>query len=142
MKSSRRTRFYFFLNPYADMAFTRCPKCEAKTKQKKLPLVIHIEPQTLFVLNKTCRFCPACELVIARESEIEPLLAAIVEERQSRVDGKDYIVIGTLDRADWRAGQKGLSSPGQVVDQAWLFKNHWDFEVRGGWMPADDAPRR
>ena len=45
MSTARRTttRFYFFLNPYADMAFTRCPKCEAKTKQRKLPLAVRNE---------------------------------------------------------------------------------------------------
>ena len=37
----------FFLNPYEDMAFTKCPKCEAKTKVRKFPLVIHIEPTQL-----------------------------------------------------------------------------------------------
>jgi len=34
-----RTRYRFFLNPYPDMAFTKCPKCETKTRQRKLPLV-------------------------------------------------------------------------------------------------------
>ena len=35
------TRHYFFLNPYEDAAFTRCPKCETKTMVRKFPLVIH-----------------------------------------------------------------------------------------------------
>ena len=61
------TRHYFFLNPYEDAAFTRCPKCETKTLIRKFPLVVHIEPQQLFILNKKCRFCPRCDLIIARK---------------------------------------------------------------------------
>lgn len=34
----------FFLNPYDDFAFTKCPKCDQKTAVRKFPLVIHIEP--------------------------------------------------------------------------------------------------
>ena len=131
-----RTRFYFFLNPYADMAFTRCPKCEAKTKVRKLPLAIHIEPQTLCVLNKTCRFCPACELVIARQSELEPLLMSMFPGDRSTIQEGDYLVIGTLDRADWRAGRHEWWSPAEALDHAWVFKDHLLFEVRGGWGPA------
>jgi MinD superfamily P-loop ATPase len=125
MTTARRTRFFFFLNPYADMAFTRCPKCEAKTKLKKLPLVIHVEPQTICVLNKTCRFCPACELVIARQSEIEPMLRAIVNDRRAVIEMGEYLVVGTLDRVDWRAGQKGPARrPGPPLMPGRAFVRH------------------
>ena len=33
-------RYKFFLNPYSDVRFSKCPQCEAKTRQRKLPLVI------------------------------------------------------------------------------------------------------
>jgi hypothetical protein len=131
-----RTRFYFFLNPYADMAFTRCPKCEARTKQRKLPLAIHIEPRTFCVLNKTCRFCPGCELVIARQSEREALLISVFEDQRTRIEPGDYLVIGTLDRADWRVGRKEEWSPSEGFDRVWVFKDRWHFEVQGGWGPA------
>ena len=36
-----RTRHGFLLSPCTDVAFTRCPKCEEKTRQRKVPLVIH-----------------------------------------------------------------------------------------------------
>ena len=39
-----KTRHYFFLNPYEDYAFTKCPKCDEKTKVRKFPLAIHIDP--------------------------------------------------------------------------------------------------
>ena len=37
-------RYRFFLNPYTDVRFTTCPQCRGKTSQRKLPLVIHIDP--------------------------------------------------------------------------------------------------
>src|SRR6266511_2521380 len=104
LKPDRR-RHLFFLNPYVDAAFTKCPKCEGKTKQRKLPLVIHIEPDQLFVLNKTCRYCPYCDLIIARQREIESLMAALFETRRPEVVGNKYLVVGTLDRADWKQQQ-------------------------------------
>ena len=62
----RDKRHYFFLNPYQDIAFTKCPKCLAKTKVRKFPLVIHIEPHQLFLLNKSCRYCIACDVRVRR----------------------------------------------------------------------------
>jgi hypothetical protein len=132
-----KTRFDFFLNPYEDMAFTRCPLCETKTKLRKLPLAIHVEPQTLRMLDKTCRFCTACELVIVRRSELERLLASMFEGERARVERGDYLVLGTLDRADWRAGCGEQWTPAQALDRVWLFKGHKQFEIGGGWVPRD-----
>ncbi len=50
-KENKKKRHRFFLSPYMDNAFTRCPKCEGKTKLRKFPLVIHIEPRQIFLLN-------------------------------------------------------------------------------------------
>lgn len=53
------SKYYFFLNPYSDAAFTRCPKCEGKTKVKKIPLTIVMEKnKAILNLNKTCKYCP------------------------------------------------------------------------------------
>ena len=48
-------QYSFFLNPYEDERFTRCPQCGAKTRQRKLPLVIHVDPMHPVSLNYTCR---------------------------------------------------------------------------------------
>jgi len=138
MGGKRKTRFRFFLNPYPDMACTRCPKCEAKTKQRKLPLVIHIEPQTLCVLNKTCRFCPSCELVIARRSQIDPILTEMFDQQADEINRGEYLCVGTLDRADWREGNRQRLSVSQAVGRVWEFKDHLQFEVRGGWGRSTD----
>jgi uncharacterized protein with PIN domain len=70
-----KKRHYFFLNPYEDQAFTRCPKCNGKTKIRKFPLAIHIEPGQIFGLNKHCKYCPVCDLIIGDRSDIEHLMA-------------------------------------------------------------------
>src|SRR5215218_7671086 len=68
-------RYRFFLNPYTDARFTTCPQCGEKTRVRKLPLVIHIDPMQLVALNKTCRYCPRCDLLIAHQDELEAWLA-------------------------------------------------------------------
>jgi len=139
MAANRKARFKLFLNPYESMAFTRCPQCDAKTRQRKLPLVIHIEPHTMVVLNKTCRFCPTCELVIVRQSQLDPLLTATAPSEESQIIHGDYVLVGTLDRKDWREGDKGLLAPADVVDRVWLFEKQWFFEIRRGWTLAGDG---
>lgn len=37
-----RARYSFVLNPYVRERFTKCPTCDAPTRARKLPLVIHI----------------------------------------------------------------------------------------------------
>ena len=95
-------RYRFFLNPYQDARFTRCPICRAPMRQRKLPLVIHVDPMQLVALNKTCRYCPRCDLLIAHQDEVEGILAALFSERQPEVIGNDYLVIGTVDRPEWK----------------------------------------
>jgi hypothetical protein len=66
-------RYRFFLNPYADVRFTTCPQCGGKTRVRKLPLVIHVDPVQPVALNKTCRYCPSCDLLIAHRDELEAM---------------------------------------------------------------------
>jgi hypothetical protein len=97
-------RYRFFLNPYTDARFMKCPQCLAKTRQRKLPLVIHIEPLHLVSLNKTCRYCPNCDLLIAHQDQLEAWLTAFFSDQRPDVVGNEYVVLGTQDRADWLHG--------------------------------------
>jgi hypothetical protein len=106
-------RYRFFLNPYADVRFTACPQCGDKTRQRKLPLVIHIDPNQLVALNKTCRYCPRCDLLIAHQDEIEAFLTAFFGAHRPEIVGNDYLVVGTEERADWR---RGVRTPPAVPD--------------------------
>jgi len=126
-----------FLNPYKDCAFTKCPKCETKTKIRKFPLVIHVEPQQLFLLNKQCKYCTNCDLIIAKKQELESLMAAGLSQTNSQIIGNDYLVIGTLERKDWKAGSRGSLSTQEIVERMSVFKDQWSFEViPPGWYPS------
>lgn len=133
-------RHKFFLNPYQDCAFTKCPKCETKTKIRKIPLVIHIEPQQLFLLNKQCKYCPSCDLIITKQQEIESLLAISFRKSPSEFSKNDYLVMGTLDRKDWVEGNKGRLPPQKIIESMYVFKDVWSFEViPAGWYPTDET---
>lgn len=135
-KYFKKDRHYFFLNPYTDSAFTRCPKCDAKTKIRKFCLVIHVEPRQLISLNKSCRYCPACDLIIAKKEEVEGLLAAICGQKAPEIIGNEYFVFGTMDRKDWKNTLAGKISQQEAIKRSYPFKDVWKFEVRpAGWYP-------
>jgi hypothetical protein len=132
----KEARHYFFLNPYEDMAFTRCPKCEEKTKIRKYCLVIHINPRFLLSLNKFCKYCPRCDLIIVKQTDLERLLTAICEEYAPEIIGNEYFVFGTMDRKDWKNGQTGKMSPQEAIKRSHPFKDVWKFKISPvGWYP-------
>jgi len=129
-----RRRHYFFLNPYVDAAFTKCPKCQSKTKIRKFPLVIHIDPQQLLLLNKKCRYCTKCDLIITKKSEVESLMAACFEQSNPQIIGNNYLVMGVAERRDWREGKKGKILQGETIERMLVFKDVLNFElVQFGW---------
>lgn len=135
----KRTRYRFFMNPYADMAFTKCPKCETKTRQRKLPLVIHIEPGYMFVVNKACRYCERCDLLIARQAQVEALMAEAFATRAPEIIGNEYLAIGTMDRADWKKGTEAMILPAAVIERMYIFEDVWKFEPGGWYLPDSDS---
>jgi hypothetical protein len=56
-------------------------------------------------LNKTCRYCPRCDLVIAHQDEVEEQLTALFGEWQPELVGNAYLVLGTLDPEVWERGR-------------------------------------
>ncbi len=126
-----KERYYFFLSPYIDCAFTRCPKCGSLTKQKKIPLFMHLEREKQFIsLNKFCRFCPCCELLIAKKQEIMDFLKQYLQS--DHIDDKDYFIFGTQDRADWLQCTNGVQEKTRR-DTVFAFKDVLTFEPAGGW---------
>ena len=140
-KSRKRIkqRHRFFLSPYEDLAFTKCPKCDNKTKVRKIPLVIHIDPHQLFILNKNCKYCPYCDLIIAKKAEVEGFMAAHLEIIKPELIGNNYVVFGTVDRKDWKETMKQEIYSNEMIDRVYVFKDVWNFEViPAGWYPADE----
>jgi hypothetical protein len=122
-------KYYLFLNPYEEYRFTKCPKCDKKTKIRKFPLVISINPGALFLLNKSCKFCEKCQLIITRKREVEGLMAFKFSSVNPEIIGNDYLVIGTLERKDWQGGSRGLISSKEILERVIFFKDHLEFEV-------------
>jgi len=78
--------------------------------------VIHSDPMQLVALNKTCRYCPPCDLLIAQQDEIEAFLAAFFGQHQPEIVGNDYLVVGTEDRADWLRGVRTSLSTQEALE--------------------------
>ena len=135
-------RHYFFLNPYRDTHFSYCPKCEGKTRLRKFPLVIHVEPRNPVMLNKTCRYCPGCDLIIAHQDEIEAQLHALFAEHNPELVGNDYLVMGTVDRPVWRRSLKIPMPIQELLDHLHVFRDALDFEpAHYGWVKQSPAVR-
>jgi len=111
----------FFLNPYSDARFTRCPGCDEVTRVRKKPFVIHVDPRVLMLFNMSGRYCPQCDLFILHQSVVEDLLVRALRDRNPEVIGNEYLIVGTVERAFWRKYQ-GTATPDMVFD------NMHDFE--------------
>jgi len=136
-------QYTFILNPYAEYRFTRCPGCERKMRQRKLPLFIHIDPMKPVALNYTCRYCPDCDLLIAHQDEIEELLAALFAELDPSVIGNDYLVMGTMEHQAWRESMKRPMGIPEMLEHLHIFKEVRTVRVQpGGWYPADMDPSK
>ena len=107
-------RYSFVLNSYVRERFTKCPTCNAPTRIRKLPLVVHVgdrDARRLLLLNKTCRLCLLCETLIVDRAELECVL--IGAGLGAVVHGQDYVVLGTIDR---RICRRGFAGDAQLLD--------------------------
>jgi hypothetical protein len=127
-------QYRFFLNPYQDVRFTSCPQCNSKMHQRKLPLVIHVDPMSLLSLNKTCRYCPHCDLLIAHQDDVEHFLTSFFTQQKPEVVGNDYLVIGTLDKAAWKRGTQQQLTLQEMLEALHDFKEVVTFKLTGGWV--------
>jgi hypothetical protein len=135
-------RYSFMLNPYPDHKVSRCIVCSHKTGQRKLPLLVHIDPMHLIALNYTCRYCRYCDLLVASKPEIEHLLTELFRQHDPEVIGNRYLIIGTVKKAIWR---NGLEQPQNIDD---MLPHVSDFAkcyqeprlTRPGYYRADQQP--
>ena len=107
-------RYSFVLNPHVRERFTKCPACDASTRIRKLPLVVHIgdlDTPRLALLNKTCRLCVLCETLVVDRDELERVI--IEAGFGAAVHAQDYVVLGTIERRTWR---RGLAGAVQLLD--------------------------
>ena len=136
--------YYFYLNPHDEYKWTRCPKCDLQTRARKYCLMIHYEDKAanyrqMISLNKSCKFCTHCELIIAQKSEVEHLLNQIVSNKGLKFIPNHYFVFGTMDRKHWNKGQKEAINPAEALNTVAPFIDVWDFDIRpAGWYLDED----
>jgi hypothetical protein len=135
-------QYSFVLNPYPDMRVGRCPYCERKTGQRKLPLLIHVRPMHLIALNYTCRYCHACDLLIADKHAIEHLLTEMFSQYDPEAVGNEYLIIGTVEKTAWREGLQQPKAVAEMLPHASDFAEYYrELRVtRPGWYPAGQEP--
>jgi hypothetical protein len=122
-------RYSFVLNPYVRERFTKCPSCDAPTRVRKIPLVIHVNNPTaprLVLLNKTCRLCLVCETLIVDRVELERVIIA-AGLSAGREPG--YLVLGTIERRTWRQGLVGDAQLADIRAQMADFKRYLKVDV-------------
>jgi hypothetical protein len=132
-------RYSFVLNPHARERFTRCPRCEASTRIRKIPLVIHVDSVGLVLLGKTCRLCVVCEMLIAHQAELERLIDALGERQGGK---REYLVLGTLEIRTWRRGLSGGVTVEELTDHMSDFKDYMRIDYTpAGWYRSDETAR-
>lgn len=135
-------RYSFILNPYPDQRLSRCPLCEQKTGQRKVPLLIHTDPSHLIALNYTCRYCRGCDLLMAHKLEIEHLLAELFRQYDPGVIGNNYLIIGTVEKSVWREGLAQPKDIAEILPHASDFATYYEELrlTRPGYYRADQEP--
>jgi hypothetical protein len=135
-------KYNFVLNPYPDMRISRCPFCGNKTGQKKIPLLIHVDPSHLIALNYTCRYCRTCDLLIAHRHALEHLLVGLFGQINPDAIGNQYLIFGTEEKKMWREGMVKPKAVCEILPHASDFVSYYP-ELRvtqAGWYGPNQRP--
>lgn len=91
------------------------------------------------MLGKTCRLCVVCEVLIAHEEEVTPLVVASDVATSSAAPS--YLVLGTVTTRIWRSGIARGVSLEAVRESMADFKQYLHIDVTpGGWFRGGDPP--
>ena len=131
-------RYRFILNPYQEVRFSTCPECSRKTLLRKIPLAVHVNPHHPTMLNKRCRYCPDCDILICHQDELEQMLFQAFEKRTPEIIGNDYLVLGTFDKSTWRQREKEPFQMGDLPNFLHDFNEYLTLEYAPAtWAPAE-----
>jgi hypothetical protein len=132
---------HFSMNPYPDMSFMKCIVCNNKTAQRKLPLLIHVDPGNLIALNCTNRYCENCDTLIGHKHEIEHHLTELFLQINPEVIGNDYLVIGTVEKKAWQENIKQARPLEEMRQSIHDLKDYEELRVTmEGWFSNDVTP--
>jgi hypothetical protein len=127
--------YRFFLNPYRDVRFwAACPGCGQKLRQRKLPLAIHVDDWGMAVINKTCRYCPHCDLLIAHEDELRAMIDQLLAGMKPEAVGSRIFVLGTIEREAWRRGMDKPLNTEEMLAALHDFCGYDNYQLVGGWQ--------
>ncbi|HEX8429725.1 MAG TPA: hypothetical protein VF625_00505 [Longimicrobium sp.] len=132
-------RYRFALNPLPEVRWSKCPRCEKLTFNRKFPLLILVkgygEPM---VLGKTCRYCAGCEFIICHQHELEDELVHFFLARAPEVVGNEYLVAGVMERKAWERGRTKAMSWDEAREHTADIKKYFTLsDPRRVWLPTD-----
>ena len=134
-------KYNFSLNPYPELRFSRCPDCQNKTGQRKLPLLIHVAPLNLIALNYTNRYCKHCDMLIGHKHEIEHHLTETFMEINAEVIGNDYLIIGTVEKQAWHENINQPKPFNEMLNHTHDFKSYQNLHMTmAGWFRDGQDP--
>lgn len=106
---------------------------------RKVPLFIHIQPTYPTTINKKCRYCHKCDILIAHQDELEHMLALAYQKRKPEIIGNEYLVLGTLEPSSWRKREKEPVGFGNVQEHLHDFKEYLEVKYSPAhWGPAEE----
>lgn len=133
-------QYAFVLNPRTDVRFTRCPGCNDQMRQRTLPLLVHVDPRHMNLFVHTCRYCPACDLLLAQQDQLEWQMVDWFTQYDPSALGNDYVVIGTMERKAWNDYLREPLYIDQVVHHVHDFERVYKIEGHiGHWFLIDDT---
>jgi len=133
--------YNFSMNPYPELRFSKCPDCQNKTGQRKLPLLVHVDPMNLIALNYTNRYCSRCDMLIGHKHEIEHYLTDTFLEINPEVIGNSYLILGKVEKKAWRENLKQPKPFNEMLQHIHDFKSYQDLHMTmTGWFPKGQEP--
>ena len=135
----KKAKYYFYFNSYDFYKWSRCLQCDGNTKLRKFCLAIHYADKKknyhqLISINKSCKFCPKCELIIGQKSELDDLVKQISQQVNLKFNTENYFAFGTMEKKDWKRSQEEALDQREAIKLVNPFKDVLEFEIRpGGW---------
>lgn len=134
-------KYNLSLNPYPEFRFSRCPYCQKNTGQRKLPLLIHVDPKNLIALNYTHRYCSRCDMLIAHKHEIEHHLTELFLRIDPEAVGNDYLIFGTVKKKAWRENFNDPKAFHEMRQHLHDFKRYQNIQMTmAGWFRKGQEP--
>ena len=122
-------RHTFFLNPYKEDRFTRCPECEELMKDRKNPLLVSLGPTALMIFNISGKYCPDCDLLVVHQDIVEEYLVTAISHRHPELSRSPYLILGTVEPKTWRASKKRTVGWQEAIENLHDFKEIVDYEI-------------